>query len=125
MFVVAKKKTENRWQVQVVESVCQGKSVRQKVVRNVGTAYSEKELTEFKKIGEAAVISIQNARKPVLFDPEDFYAPRKRGKPVGEEQARVKDLREEKRIVEGITDVFGKIYDELGFGKLVSSKNED
>ena len=127
MFVVAKKKTENRWQVQVVESVRQGKSVLQKIVRNVGTAYSEKELTEFKKIGEAAVISIQNARKPVLFDPEDFYAPRKRGKPVGEEQARVKDLREEKRIVEGITDIFGKIYDELGFEKIISNsnKNED
>lgn len=125
MFVVAKKKSENRWQVQVVESVRQGKSIRQKIVRNVGTAYSERELAEFKKIGEAAVISIQNARKPALFDPEKFYAPRKREKEVGEAQARLKDLREEKRIVEGIPDIFGKLYDDLGFEKVIANSNND
>lgn len=125
MFVVAKKKSENRWQVQVVESVRKGKSVRQKIVRNVGTAYSEKELSEFKRIGEAAVISIQNARRPVLFDPEDFYAPNKRAKSVENDQVRMKNLREEKRIVEGIPDIFGKIYEELGFDKLLTGSNND
>jgi tRNA G37 N-methylase Trm5 len=79
MYVLAKKKDEKRWQVQIVESVRDGKSVRQKIVRNIGTAYSEKEVSEFKRIGEAAIVEIKNAAKPVLsiFDPADVKEKRK------------------------------------------------
>ena len=84
MYVLAKKKDEKRWQVQIVESVRDGKSVRQKIVRNVGTAYSEKEVSEFKRIGEAAIVEIKNAAKPVLsiFDPAEFHSPRKVGREI-------------------------------------------
>ena len=127
MFVLAKKKDEKRWQVQIVESVRDGKSVRQKIVRNIGTAYSEKELSEFKRIGEAAIVEMKNAAKPVLsiFDPADFHSPRKRAVPCGEDKVYPRDLKEEKRFNEGIFDIFGKVYEDLGFDKLIQGTTKD
>jgi hypothetical protein len=37
------RKDEKSWQVQIAESVRDGKSIRQKIVRDIGTAFSEKE----------------------------------------------------------------------------------
>jgi transposase len=127
MFIVVKKKSENRWQVQVVESVRQGKKVCQKIVRNIGAACTTQEIEDFKKIGEAAIVSIMNARQPVLafVDPAEFYAPRKRAKSASEDQVRIKNLREEKRINEGIPDIFGKLYEDLGFDKIITDSNKD
>ena len=117
MYVLAKKKDEKRWQVQIVESVRDGKSVRQKIVRNVRTAYSDKEVSEFKRVGEAAIVEIKNAAKPVLsiFDPAEFHSPRKRQVPLGDEMVYPSNLKDEKRFNEGISDIFGKVYEDLGF----------
>ncbi|MBI4727628.1 hypothetical protein HY768_10505, partial [candidate division TA06 bacterium] len=37
----------------------------------------------------------------------------------------VKNLREEQRIIEGIGDVFGALYDDLGFGHILGSRRAD
>ena len=66
MFVRAKKKAECRWQVQVVETTKVNGQPRQRIVRNVGTAYSEKEVTDFKAIGESIIVEMQNEKNPVL-----------------------------------------------------------
>ena len=126
MFVLAKKKDERRWQVQIVESVRAGKSVKQKILRNVGVAHTEKELDEFKRIAEAAIISIKVARQPVLpfVNPEEFYAPARIRKPVKDVVA-ISKLREEKRVNEGIQDVFGNIYKELGLNQLIDGTSKD
>jgi|GEM_PF-6721657 len=58
MFVRAKKKTEDRWQIQIVETVkVDGKS-RQQIVQNIGTARSSEELEILKSMGERAVIDL-------------------------------------------------------------------
>lgn len=120
MFLRVKKKTENRWQVQVVESARVGEKVMQKIVRNVGTAYSLKELEDFKKLGEVIIVEMKNKLKPVLsfLNPNDFHAPQKRKKPQCEKLVDVHQLREEKRINEGFTDIFSRIYDDVGFAKV-------
>ena len=127
MYVLAKKKDEKRWQLQIVESVRDSKTVRQKIVRNVGTAYSEKEVAEFKRIGEAAIVEIKNAAKPVLsfFDPAEFHSPRKRQVPCGEDKVYPSNLKEEKRFNEGFSDIFGKVYEDLGFDKLIKGTSKD
>jgi len=127
MFVLAKKKDEKRWQVQIVESVRDGKSIRQKIVRNIGTAYSEKEVAEFKRIGEASIVEMKNAAKPVLsiFDPAEFHSPRKRQVPCDEDKVYPSDLKEEKRFNEGISDIFGKVYEDLGFDRLIQGTSKD
>jgi transposase len=123
MFVRAKKKDEKRWQVQIVESIRKGEKVTQKIVRNVGTAYNQRELNEFKRLGEIAIIEMKNRQKPVLAfaDPSDFHAPRKREKQKSN-LVDPKDLREEKRINEGFTDIFGHLYEEVGFTNLIGKK---
>jgi isopentenyldiphosphate isomerase len=127
MFVLAKKKDEKRWQVQIVESVRVGKSIRQKIVRNIGTAYSEKEVAEFKRIGEASIVEMNNAAKPVLsiFDPAEFHSPRKRQVPCDGDKVYPSDLKEEKRFNEGISDIFGKVYEDLGFDRLIQGTSKD
>lgn len=122
MFVKVKKKDEKRWQLTIVESVRKGKKVSQKTVRNIGTAYSEKEVEEFRKIGEAAIISMKNSVKPVLSfdDPANFHAPGKRKKCTEKHIVDVHDLREEKRINEGFTDIFGQIYKEIGLESIIT-----
>lgn len=127
MFVRVKKKDEMRWQITIVESIRTGKTVKQKTVRNVGTAYSEKEVEEFRKIGEAGIISIKNALKPVLpfADPVDFYAPKKRKKNIKKELVDINDLREEKRINEGFVDIFCDIFKESGLDKSINGTKND
>jgi len=127
MFVRVKKKDEKRWQITIVESVRCGKSVKQKTVRNVGTAYNEKEVEEFKRIGETAIIHIKNAAKPVLAfaDPADFHSPKKRKTPLKKELVDIHDLREEKRINEGFTDIFSDLYKEVGLDKCINDSKND
>lgn len=128
MFVRIRKKDESRWQLTIVESVRVGREVKQKTVRNIGTAYSEKEVNEFKKIGEAAIVEMRNKAKPVLsfVDPAEVYAPRKRQKPIKDgELVDPHDLKEEKRLNEGFYEVFSKIYEDAGLGSCISGTRSD
>ena len=115
MFVRAKKKDENKWQVMIVESIRDGGSVSQKTVRNIGLAHSVEELKKFEAIGEAAIIAIKNARQPVLpfADPNEVYKPARRRLPVSD-KALVKNVLEDSRVVEGPEDIFGEVFDEIG-----------
>lgn len=126
MFVSVKKKDNSRWQVQIVESVRRDGKVKQRRVRGIGTAYSEKELGEFVRIGEAAIVQIKNAKKPVLsfVDPFEVHRPAKRKRPI-EELVDPHDLREEKRINEGFCDVFGTLYEKCGFQNMIQGSRRD
>lgn len=127
MFVRVKKKDDKRWQISIVESIREGKAVRQKIVRNVGTAYNEREIDEFKRIGEVAIIHMKAAAKPVLSfaDPADFHAPKKRKKTIKEELVDINDLREEKRINEGYSDIFSDLYKEVGLDESIKCTKND
>ena len=126
MFVRAKQKDESRWQVQILESVREGSKVRQKTIRNIGVALNEEELHNYKKIAEAAIVSMRNAKQPVLpiFDPYDFYKPRSKRKPV-DPQARVEDLQHVQTFNDGLREVFGSVFDELNFSELICDSNKD
>jgi transposase len=114
MFIRAKKKDENKWQVMIVESIRDGGSVSQKIVRNIGLAHGAEELKKFQAIGEAAIVAIKNARQPVLAfaDPNEVYKPARKRKPV-DDQALVKNVCEDARIIEGPEDIFGEVFDEI------------
>jgi hypothetical protein len=114
MFVRAKKKDENKWQVMIVESIRDGGSVSQKIVRNIGLAHSVDELKKFEAIGEAAIVAIKNARQPVLpfADPNEVYKPTRKRLPV-DDKALVKNVFEDSRVVEGPEDIFGEVFEEI------------
>lgn len=126
MFVRAKKKSDSKWQVQIVESLRDGGTVSQKIVRNIGTACSVSELAKFREIGEAAIVSIKNSRKPVLpgFDPVEVYKPSRKRTAV-DDRARVKDITEDSRICEGIEDIFGRIFDDMDCSNILNDKDSE
>jgi hypothetical protein len=125
MFVRAKKKSENKWQVMVVESTRQGKRVCQTIVRNIGLAHGLEELQKFRDIGEAAIVAINASRQPVLpgLDPNDVYKPARKRKPV-DDQALVKNVFEDCRFTEGPEDIFGQVFDDSGFDSIIGSPLE-
>ncbi len=114
MFVRTKKKDENRWHVQIVESIRQGDSVQQKLIRSIGVAHSPEEVEQFKKIGEKAIIHIKNSLQPVLafVDPELVHAPKQKRKLV-DDKVKLKDLKEDRRVIEGIQDIFGTVFEQM------------
>lgn len=125
MYIVAKKKTENKWQVQIVESVREGSKVKQKIIRNIGTAFSDAEVTQFKKIGEDIIIRIKNAQKPVLpfCDPKEVHAIKNKSKKTTDSVI-ISNLREEKRINEGFQEVFGEMIRRINFDRLIDKTNK-
>lgn len=119
-----------RKSVQLVEGYREGGKVRQRIVRHIGVAANDVELAKLKEIGEFLKAREADARQPGLFPPEQvaeevIEAGRR---PVeAPERSRLQvdlcDLREEKRMVTGIHEVFGQVYRELGLDRLLSVRH--
>lgn len=119
MFIRIKDKPNGMKSVQIVESYRRGDKVRQDIVRHVGQAATESEVEVLRKLAQSIIIEMENKRHPVLplFSPEDIYA--KKEKKPADDTVRIKRLREEQRIIDGIGDIFGGLYTDLGFDHLL------
>jgi len=126
MFVRTKKKEEGKWHVQIVESVRKGDKVNQKIIRSIGVAHSPEEVSQFKAIAEKAIVQIKNARKPVLSfeDPDVVYAHKNKRTPV-DSSVKLKDLKEDRRITEGVQEIFGSVFSSMGGDKLIKNTDKD
>lgn len=126
MFIRVKERANGKKSVQIVESYRRGDKVQQKIIRHVGQAVSDAEVEVLRKLGESIIVETENNRQPVLplLSPEYIYGGKKAKKET-DDTVKVKDLREEQRIIEGIGDVFGKLYDDLGFGGLLGKTKQD
>ncbi|MFC1484967.1 IS1634 family transposase [bacterium] len=108
-----------RKSVQIVQSVRRGANVCQKIVRYVGIATNDHELEQLKMLAESIKIRLEEENQELLFSPEDLAKmkvnPPK--KEISEEDYRVniKDLKEEQRVVNGIHDIYGSLFDELRY----------
>ncbi|MBU0506930.1 IS1634 family transposase [bacterium] len=126
MFVRAKKKDNEKFSIQIVETYRKADKVHQKIIRHVGQAVTEREVEELKKLAQSIIIEMKNKKKPVLpiFSPEDFFSGKKK-----EETAKGKvdlgNLREEQRMIDGIGDIFGNLYTDLGFDNILSEFKKD
>ncbi|MBI4727308.1 hypothetical protein HY768_08840, partial [candidate division TA06 bacterium] len=126
MFVRVKEKANGKKAIQIVETYRRGDKVHQKIVRHIGQAVTDTEIEALKQLAQAILVEVENRRQPVLplVAPEDIYG-RKKPRPEVSDIVAVKNLREEQRIIEGIGDVFGKLYDDLGFGNILGSRRAD
>ena len=126
MFVRVKTNVSNlRRSVQIVHSVRKGKKVSQQIVRHVGIAHDEKELEQLKDLAESIKLKLENTVQPPLFSPEELSRlknlPGDNGiaRKVSESRAaygvNLKDISEEDRVISGIHDVYGKLFDEMGY----------
>ncbi len=104
--------------VQIVESIRNGANVRQKIVRHIGTALSDDELQKLKELAEYVKAKLETESQPNLFAPEEIaqmVIEAKKTKDDNPINVDLKKLREEQRIIIGIHEVYGQIYNELGF----------
>jgi transposase len=108
-----------RKSVQICETQRKADKVSQTIVRYVGIADNEQELLELKRLAGAIILRLEEerSRNLPLFSPEDLVKVRQEAsdKPI---DVNLKNLREESRVIEGIGDVFGSLFNELGFNKI-------
>jgi transposase len=126
MFIREDKRDNGAISIRIVESVRQGDRVVQKTVRSLGQHKDAKELEIMRKAALALIVEMKNARTPILpmFDISEFHAPKKKEK-LSQEIVSVCNLREENRINNGIYDIYGTLYKELGFDKLIRETRDD
>lgn len=116
-----------RKSVQIVEGRRVDGKVRQKVVRNVGIAQDDTHLEELKKLGQVMIAQMQDEIQPGLFKPEEIAQraiASAEEKKSSEETSQALDvnlrnLREEQRVTIGIHEIYGKLYDQLGFDSIL------
>ncbi|BBI17613.1 transposase [Neochlamydia sp. S13] len=127
MFVRVKTTPNSpRKSVQIVESVRDGEKVKQRIVRYVGIAMDEQELKKMVELAEHIKSKIEHQHNPNLFGPEEMAQQAIKSKSMpklnGEElNVNLKNLEEEQRAIVGIHEIYGKIYEELGFGNILKN----
>lgn len=125
MFIRVKEKANGKKSIQIVETYRRADKVYQRIIRHVGQAVTEKEVEVLKRLAESIIIETKNNRQPVLplFAPEDIYG--KGSKQKTQDTVCIENLREEQRIIEGIGDVFGRLYKDLGFDDILGQEKKD
>ena len=103
--------------VQVVASVRRGSRVSQKVIRHIGTAVDEEGLNQLKLLAEETKIRLLAGSQQLLWNPKELARLIKPTTASDETVYRVdiRNLIEEGRVVKGIGDVYGKLFDQMGY----------
>ena len=123
MFVRVKTTPDSpRKSVQLVESVRDGKAVRQRVVRHIGIALDEDELVKLKDLAEVVKATLEADTQPQLFPPEDVAEQVIAARADQDDaplKVDLKQLIETQRLVSGIHAVYGAVYESLGLDRLL------
>jgi transposase len=140
MFIRVKKTPNSpRKSIQIVESVRVKDKVKQKIVHHVGIALDEKEEQKLKDYGYELIAKIQQQREQT--DPQGSLFPtsesdrvaaikkrpgRKPRKKIEDilppSQVTLDDILEEQRVIEGVHDIAGTLFDELYSGLFKGKK---
>jgi len=132
MFVRVKSSPNSpRKSVQIVHSERINGKVKQKIIKHIGIAYDENELEELKLYANRLKIELELKSQLPLYSVEEIETLEKKAKEEKKEQ-KVKDNREEyevnlldlieeDRVIKGIHDIYGKLYSELGFDKVIAN----
>jgi transposase len=109
-----------RQSVQIVSSIRKGDKVSQRIVRHIGVAFSDDELEQLKVLAQQIMSKLEdeeNNQLP-LFSPESLG---KREATKSQEPLNVdmRHLREEQRVIEGVHEIGGALFHELGFDTIL------
>jgi len=120
MFVRYKSIGNGKTKVQIVENVRDGKKVRQKVLRHIITAKAGDDFEKIRAIAEYACADLQQEKKPSLFETSELaemvLESRRKSQPDHRPlPVNLKNLREDHRIITGIHDVYGTLFNQVGF----------
>lgn len=132
-----------RKSVQIVQSVRKGNKVSQKIVRHVGIATDDSEIEQLKNLAESIKAKLEKDNQLPLFPPEELSRLKKKPLVIvpqtkaenGENAENVsesynyhyhvnlKDIIEEARVTSGIHDIYGCLFDEMGYDKVFSGRS--
>ena len=126
MFIrIKKSKNSPKCSVQIVESSRVDGKVKQKIIKHMGTAMEGEELESLKALAQSVKLSMEQAGQLPLYGNDDAPVV-----PVNEVEAssnredfkvNLLDIQEERRVIKGIHDVYGKLYDALGFNRIITN----
>ena len=119
----------DRWRVQIVQSYRDGKKVRQKIIRHVGSADSAAQLTRLMELGEVIKEEITQQSNPQqeLFTPKqygDLLSQCRRGRTASRLGVDVGQCREHNRLSVGVREAFGQLYSNLGWDRLLGARRD-
>ena len=114
-----------RKSVQIVESVRDGDKVRQKIVRYVGIAMDGDELRRLIDLAEHIKAKLESEGPQLsLLSSEEAVQHAIEARRKDDDSplyVNLKELEEEQRVVLGIHEVYGKVYEELGFQRALTN----
>jgi len=140
MFVRVKSTPKSpKKSVQIVESKRIGGKVRQRIVKHIGVALNDEELEELKALANSIKNKLELDEQLPLYTPEEIeklekYSKKPKSgkdnlnKKINQQDSSINkdeynvnllDIIEEDRVIKGIHDIYGKLYDELGFNKIL------
>lgn len=123
MFIRVKTSPNSRGKsVQIVQSIRKGERITQKIIRHVGMAYDEDELEKLKLLAESIRMKLEAGAQQFLFKPEEIVKLGESKKQYKDSDyiVNVKNLVEEQRLISGIHDVYGKLFSNLGYQKVMA-----
>lgn len=126
MFVRIKPKPNGKKSIQIVESYRRADKVSQKIVRHVGQAATDREVAEMIRLAQSIITEMETEKQPCLpfLDPIKVLKENSQ-KNESNDFVKIKNLREEQRFIDGIGDVFGRLYKDLKLDKLISGTHKD
>jgi transposase len=119
--------------VQIIESVRVGNKVSQKIVRHVGVAHDANEEARMREYAQELILKIKEERDALVGQTSLFAGNQvKLGRPAKKDLSQIlptdkvaiTDIREVKRVVDGVHDIGTCVYKQLGFDKLLSKKRD-
>ncbi len=125
MFIRVKERSEGKCAIQLVESIRNGKTVSQKVLRHVGTSYSESDKEKLIALAELIKCQIEESHQPSIFSSEELanisITGKQRFLKQQELNVDLKQLHEESRHITGLQEVYGEVYKQLGFDNILGN----
>lgn len=125
MFVRVKDKSTKesyRKSVQIVENFRELGKVKQKIIKHIGVAHNDADLNDLKLLAKSIQIRLENENNLSLFTPEELNRDLEKAKDNKSSRDRyreedynvdIRELEEESRVISGIHDIYGKLFDEL------------
>jgi len=134
MFIRVKSTPNSpRKSVQIVHSQRVGSKVKQKIIKHVGVAFDDKELQELKSLAVSLKIELESKNQLPLYSPQEIEdmtsraCDKKAKESMGTEnkinrgdyEVNLLDMLEEDRVIKGIHEIYGKLYDEINLKSII------
>ena len=140
MFIRVKSTPNSpRKSVQIVHSQRIGSKVKQKIIKHVGVALDDKELQELKSLAVSLKAELESKNQLPLYSPQEIEdmasraIDKKAKESVNKEDeinradydVNLLDILEEDRVIKGVHEIYGKLYDEINLKSIIPNPNRN